>query len=396
VIKDRRILLGVSGGIAIYKVCSIVRRLAEAGAVVDVVMTASATEFVRPVTFEALSGRPVVTSLWQRDQALAHIELGKQADLIVIAPATANLLARAAAGIADDLLTAILLAAEAPVLAAPAMNDNMFAHPATAANLALLGSRGWTLVGPAIGDLAEGPSDRPGRMAEPAEIIAHVERLLCSAASKLNGKRVLVTAGPTREKIDPVRVITNPSSGRMGFAIAAAAFARGGDVVLVAGPTELSVPPGVVVKRIESTEEMVNEVGRVLPEVDVLVMAAAPADYQASDIAVAKLPRLEGAIELTLKPTVDVLESTVAGRSSGCIAVGFALETEPGVERARAKLERKALDLIVLNEAGRAGSGFETDTNQVTFVTARQSRALPLLSKRQVAERLLDEVEALL
>ena len=395
-IKDRRILLGVSGGIASYKVCSIVRRLAEAGAVVDVAMTASATEFIRPVTFEALSGRPVVSSLWQRDHALAHIELGKKSDLIVVAPATANLLARAAAGIADDLLTAILLAAEVPILAAPAMNDNMFAHPATAANLTLLKSRGWTLVGPAIGDLAEGPSDRPGRMAEPAEIIAHIERLLCSAGSKLHGKRMLVTAGPTREKIDPVRVITNPSSGRMGFAVAAAAFARGADVTLVTGPTELSVPPGVVVKRVESTAEMVNEVGRVLPEVAAFVMAAAPADYQASDIAVAKLPRLEGAIDLTLQPTVDVLESTVASRSSGCIVVGFALETEPGVERARAKLERKALDLIVLNEAGRPGSGFETDTNQVTFVTARESRALPLLSKRQVAERLLDEVEAML
>ncbi len=224
-IADRRVLVGVSGGIAIYKTCNVVRQLTEVGAAVDVVMTASATEFVRPVTFEALSKRPVLTSLWQRDQALAHIHLGQSSDLILLAPATANLLAKAAHGIADDLLTAILLANDAPVLAAPAMNDRMWANSATVRNVEELSARGWRFVGPAIGDLAEGPSSRPGRMAEPEEIVTNAVRLIRSATSALNGKRVLVTAGPTREKIDPVRVISNPSSGRMGYAIAEAAFA---------------------------------------------------------------------------------------------------------------------------------------------------------------------------
>ena len=255
-IADRRVLVGVSGGIAIYKTCNVVRQLTEAGAAVDVVMTASAAEFVRPITFEALSKRPVLTSLWQRDQALAHIHLGQRSDLILLAPATANLLAKAALGIADDLLTAILVACEAPVLAAPAMNDRMWANPATLRNVAELSERGWKFVGPAVGDLAEGPSARPGRMVEPEEIVTHSVRLLRSPTSALNGRRVLVTAGPTREKIDPVRVISNPSSGRMGYAIAEAAFARGAEVRLVTGPSQLAVPYGVDVVRVETTEDL--------------------------------------------------------------------------------------------------------------------------------------------
>ncbi len=365
-IADRRVLVGVSGGIAIYKTCNVVRQLTEAGAAVDVVMTASATEFVRPVTFEALSKRPVLTSLWQRDQALAHIHLGQSSDLILLAPATANLLAKAAHGIADDLLTAILLANDAPVLAAP------------------------------IGDLAEGPSSRPGRMVEPEEIVTNAVRLIRSATSALNGKRVLVTAGPTREKIDPVRVISNPSSGRMGYAIAEAAFARGADVRLVTGPSQLSVPCGVDVVRVETTDELRDAVGESLSETDVLVMAAAPADYRPLSSSEQKLRKVDGAFSIDLEPTVDVLLSTVDRRSPGSVIVGFALESEDGVARAREKLERKQLDLIVLNMAREPDSGFETTSNRVSLITTENVLELPLLPKLEVAERLLDRVEALL
>lgn len=395
-IVGRHVLIGVSGGIACYKTCSIVRLLVEAGVEVDVVMTASAAEFVRPVTFEALSGRPVLTSLWQRDQALAHIHLGRESDLIVIAPATANVLARAASGTADDLLTAILLAATAPILAAPAMNDTMYAHPATANNIATLTQRGWTFVGPVSGPLAEGPSDRPGRMAEPEVIVAHIERRLCGPDSVLRDKRVLVTAGPTREWIDPVRVITNPSSGRMGFAVAAAAFARGAEVTLISGPTQAQVPSGVSLVRVETTAEMLEAVGSRLAEADVLVMAAAPADYKPGKAATAKLARSEGPLALELEPTADILQSTVGRRREGCVVVGFALETDRDVARARAKLERKQLDLIVLNSALEAGSGFESATNRTTFISSASITELPMLDKREVAERLLDRVETLL
>lgn len=395
-IRGRPVLLGVSGGIAIYKACSVVRRLVEAGATVDVVMTASAAEFVRPVTFEALSGRRVLTSLWQRDTALAHIQLGRESDLIVVAPATANVLARAAAGIADDLLTTILLAAEVPILAAPAMNDAMFAHPATLANIEKLRERGWLFLGPAVGDLAEGPSERPGRMVEPEEIVAHAERLLRRDESRLNGKRVVVTAGATREKIDPVRVVTNPSSGKMGYAVAAVAFARGADVTLISGPSELNDPYGVRLVRVESTQDLLEVTETAVTEADVLVMAAAPADYRPRESAAEKLPRSDGAIELRLDPTPDVLATTRPRRKPGMIAVGFALESGDSKDRARQKLEQKGLDLIVVNQVGVAGSGFETDTNQVSFVTDRSVATLPLLPKRDVAEKLLDEVERLL
>jgi len=278
----RHVVLGVAGGIACYKSCTLARRLTEAGATVDVVMTAAAAEFVRPVTFEALTGRPVLTSLWERGHALAHIDLAKHPDLVIVAPATASILARAAMGMADDLLTTLLLArADRPVLAAPAMNDAMYANPATAANIATLTQRGWHFVGPEIGALAEGPSERPGRMSEPEAIFAAAERLLGHAStSKWSGKRVVVTAGPTREHLDPVRVITNPSSGRMGYALAEAARERGADVVLVTGPTELTPPAGLATTHVETTEEMQRAVQGLVSTADALIMSAAPADYR--------------------------------------------------------------------------------------------------------------------
>ena len=395
-LRGRRVVLGVSGGIACYKSCTLARRLTDLGAAVDVVMTAAATEFVRPLTFEALTKRPVASSLWERARALSHIELAHAPDLIVVAPATAHLLARAAAGIADDLLTAVLLAARAPVLVAPGMNDDMYAHPATQANLRTLSQRGWETLGPAVGPLAEGPSDRPGRMVEPEEILAHAERLLLRRGSPLDGRRVLVTAGPTREHLDAVRVVTNPSSGKMGFALAARAFARGAEVTLVSGPTHVARPFGVHTVRIETTAELESAVQRLIPDADVLVMAAAPADYRPSDPGEGKRPRASGDYAVTLTPTPDVLASTAGKRKPGAIAVGFALETGDDVERARAKLRAKQLDLIVLNRADEPGSGFEVDANRVTLVTEADATALALLPKSEVADRILDAVEPLL
>ncbi len=395
-LAGRHVVLGVSGGIACYKACTLARRLTEAGASVDVVLTAGAAEFVRPVTFEALTGRPVLSSLWDRNAALSHIRLGQDADLMVVAPATANLLAKAAGGIADDLLTAALLAAKVPILVAPAMNDRMYANPATQENLSRLESRGWFTVGPGVGALAEGPSDRPGRMSEPEEIAAVAERLMRRSNSAFEAKTILVTAGPTRERIDPVRVLTNRSSGRMGYEIALAAYARGADVHLVTGPTNLEAPYGVTLTQIESTDEMRSAVLQALPQADVLIMAAAPADFAPQEFSSSKRPRGEDGLTLALEPTRDILESTRTARKPNAVVVGFALETGDGLERARDKMRRKSLDLIVLNHADEPGAGAEVETNRVTLLRGDDAKQLPLLPKRDVAEKILDAVEQIL
>jgi phosphopantothenoylcysteine decarboxylase/phosphopantothenate--cysteine ligase len=389
----RHVLLGVSGGIACYKSCTLARRLTEGGAAVDVVLTASAAEFVRPVTFEALTGRPVLTSLWQPDRALAHIALARQPDLAIVAPATAHLLARAALGLADDVLTALLLARTGPVLAAPAMNDAMYAQAATRANLKTLAARGWHFIGPETGPLAEGPSERPGRMSEPEALLAAAARLLEQRAPWL-GKQVVVTAGPTREHLDPVRVVTNPSSGRMGYAIAEAAHTRGADVVLVSGPSDLPLPFGVTTHRVETTAELQRAVDSLAKHADLLVMAAAPADYRPLRPAAAKRPRASGTLTLELEATPDILAGLK--RPERCVVVGFALETagENGLARAEAKLREKHLDYIILNNALEPGAGFEVTTNRVTIIGKRGTPIeLPLLDKRDVAERILDAVE---
>ncbi len=392
--SGRRVVLGVSGGIASYKACLLARRLTEAGAAVDVVMTHGAGEFVRPLTFAALTNRPVQTSLWAPDAALAHVRLGQQADLIVVAPATAHLIARMAQGLADDFLTSLLLASTAPVLVAPAMNDVMFDHAQTAANLATLRSRGTVVVGPDTGALAEGPADRPGRMSEPEAILAHAARLI-GGRGPLGGRRVIVTAGPTRESIDPVRVVTNRSSGKMGFRIAEAAWERGADVVLVSGPVSLPDPIGVRVRRVESTADMERALRDELPSADLLVMAAAPSDFRPRAAATLKVARSQGALNVELEPTADILSATRACRKPGSVTVGFALETGDAIVKARAKLTGKDLDLIVINDALEPGAGFEHDTNQVTLL-ARDGTAerLPLLSKREVADAILSAMEA--
>ncbi len=388
----RHVVLGVSGGIACYKSCTLARRLTEDGAVVDVVLTAAAAEFVRPVTFEGLTGRPVLTSLWERDRALAHIALAKQPDLVILAPATANLLARAAMGLADDLLTALLLARTGPVLAAPAMNDAMYAHAATRANLKTLVGRGWQFIGPDIGALAEGPSDRPGRMSEPEAILAAARRLLQQRAPWI-GKTVVVTAGPTREHIDPVRVVTNPSTGRMGYALAEAAYSRGADVVLVSGPSDLPLPFGVTAHRVETTAEMQRAAQALVKKADLLVMAAAPADYRPTAPAGTKRPRAGGVLTVELEATPDILGSLKP--RPGCVVVGFALETgSDGLARATAKLREKGLYAIILNDALEPGAGFEVTTNRVTIIRkSGEPIELPLLPKRDVADKILDAVE---
>lgn len=390
----RHVVLGVAGGIAAYKSCYLARHLTEAGAAVDVVMTRSALEFVRPVTFEALTGRPVLSSLWERDGALAHVRWGQQADLILVAPATAHVIARMAQGLADDTLTSLLLAATAPVLLAPAMNDEMFAHPATQANLAMLHSRRVHVVGPDVGALAEGPSQRPGRMSEPLTIMAHAARIL-GARGGLAGRRVVVTAGPTREAIDPVRVVTNRSSGKMGYRLAEAAWERGAEVALISGPVGLAPPVGVEVTRIDSTEELEHAVRAALPLADVLIMAAAPADYRPTDVSSAKRPRSEGAVAIPMEPTADILRATRDARRASSFIVGFALETGDALAKGRQKLERKELDLIVVNDALEPGAGTEVDTNRVAILGRDGSTTIvPLSSKRLVADAILDAIEA--
>jgi len=394
-IAGRHVVLGVSGGIAAYKTCVVARRLTEAGAHVQAVLTAAAAEFVGPVTFEALTGLPPITSLWQPGRALDHVRLGREADLVIVAPATAHLIARVAQGMADDFLSALLLACRSPLLLCPAMNDRMYAHPETQANLALLRSRGVHLLGPETGPLARGEGEGPGRMVEPEAILAHAERLLRSGAP-WTGRRVLATAGPTRERLDPVRVVSNRSSGRMGYALAQAAWARGADVTLVSGPSALASPAGIEVVRVETTAEMAAAVAEALPVADVVLMAAAPADYRPVAPLEKKARRDEGALKLDLEPTRDILAETVPKRKPGAVVVGFALETGDPVPSARAKLETKRLDLIVANDATEPGAGPEGPTNRVTVVGKDGAEALPLGPKEEVAEAILDRVEMLL
>ncbi len=391
--QGRRVILGISGGIAAYKCVQLARELTLAGAAVDVIMSRGAGEFIGAMTFAGVTGRPVRSSIWDRDAALDHITLGRDADLVILAPATANLLARAAAGMADDLLTTTVLAVSCPVLVAPAMNDSMFAHPATQQNLAALRQRGWCMVGPVAGPLAEGPSERPGRMAEPREIVAHAARLL-SAEGRLEGLRVVITAGPTREAIDPVRVITNRSSGKMGYRLAEAAWQRGAAVTLISGPSAEADPVGARVVRVDSTAGMADAVARALADHDVLIMAAAPADYRAEQARDTKIPRREGDMELRLVPTDDILKATMPRRPKGMTVVGFALETGDAETKGREKLDRKGLDLVVINDATVPGAGFDVDTNAVTIIDRRGGKTnVSLRSKREVAEAILDAIE---
>jgi len=386
----------VTGGIASYKSAWLARLLTQAGADVDVIMTRSATEFVGPVTFEALTGRPVHTALIAQGHALDHIRLARSAALLVVAPATAELLARAAGAHADDLLAATLLAATCPVLIVPAMNDRMWAHAGVRRNVETLRAIGYTVLDPDDGPLAVGEGSGAGRMPEPDTIMSHIARLLTPRAA-LHNRRVMVTAGPTREAIDPVRFLSNRSSGRMGVEIAASAWRRGAHVTLVAGPLEVPVPTGLHPIHVETTAQMRDAVCDALGECDVLVMAAAPGDFTVGHPATRKIKKVDAPDSIVLDRTDDILLTTRARRVAGMISVGFALETGDAGTEARRKLTDKALDLIVANDALEPGAGFAVETNRVTIFGADGSEdVLPLQSKRDVADAILDRVEALL
>ncbi len=396
----RRVLLGVTGGIASYKTAWLARLLTHAGAEVDVVMTRAATEFVGPITFEALTGRPVHTDLFAVGRVLDHIKLARDAHAIVVAPATADFMARSAHGRADDLLTAILLAngdakKHAPVLLVPAMNDRMWSHPQTTDNAAHLRDLGYVLLDPETGKLAAGEGSGPGRMPEPETILAHVGRLLESKT--LAGKRVVVTAGPTREPIDPVRFLSNRSTGKMGVAIAAAAWRRGAELTLIAGPLEVATPTGVRVIDVESTSEMRDAVAAELTTADALIMAAAPADFRAAAPALSKIKKASAPPSIALAPAPDILVDTRLARPARTVIIGFALETDDAVAGGRAKLAAKGLDLVVVNDARETGAGFAKDTNKVTFVWAHgRTEERSLMPKHEVADEILDRAEELM
>jgi len=393
-----QILLGITGGIASYKSGWLARLLTKAGALVDVVMTQAATEFMGRVTFEGLTGRPVHVGMFDEGRPLDHIALARAATVVVVAPATADFLARAASGQADDLLTACLLATSSPVLLVPAMNDHMWAHPQTQRNVAHLRELGYLVLDPDEGMLAAGEGSGPGRMPEPETIFAHVGRVLeRRTPGALNGKRVLVTAGPTREAIDPVRFISNHSSGKMGVALAAAAWRRGAAVDLVAGPLDVGIPVGVTLDRVTTTEMMASAVEKRLPEADVLVMAAAPADFRPAAPAQSKIKKTNAPPTIELAPTADILVATQSARRAGSVIVGFALETNDAIASGRAKLEGKELDLVVVNDATETGAGFGVDTNRVTLLHRDGSEdRLPLMPKTDVADAILDRVERLI
>ena len=396
--EGRRIVLGVTGGIAAYKVVQLARDLTRLGAVVDTILTPGAQQFVQPLSFEGVTGRPAATELFSTEGAALHIKLGSEADVVCVAPATADLIARAAHGRADDLLTTTLLATRAPVLICPAMNDRMYSHPQTQANLGhLREALSYRIAGPGTGPLAVDEGDGPGRMLEAHEIVEEIGRAL-SDASPLQGKRVLVTAGSTREALDPVRFIGNRSSGRMGFALAAAAWRRGADVTVVAGPVSLPVPYGVDVLEVETAREMLERVSEHRPGADVSIFAAAVADYRPADAAEEKLKRADVGTEttLTLVENPDVARETRAIQKTGSVSVGFALETQSLLENARAKLESKGFDLIAANAANEDGAGFDVDTNRVVLLGADgEAEELPLLSKDEVAEVIFDRISGI-
>jgi phosphopantothenoylcysteine decarboxylase / phosphopantothenate---cysteine ligase len=369
------------------------RLLTQAGAEVDVVMTRGAREFVGPITFEAVTGRPVHTEIFGPGHALDHIRLAREANVIVVAPATADFVGRAAHGLADDLLTACLLAAQSKVLLVPAMNDRMWSHAQTKRNVAHARSLGYEILEPAEGPLAIGEGSGPGRMPEPDEIMSHVGRLL-EGKSSLKGKKVIVTAGATREPIDPVRFISNHSSGKMGVALARAAWRRGAEVTLIAGHVDIQLPSEIPTLNVETVHEMSRSVAENLPAADVLIMAAAPADFRPASEAPEKIKKGRAAPKIVLEPTEDILQSTIPKRKKKSVIVGFALETSDGIRNAKEKLKAKDLDLVILNDAKEAGAGFGVDTNRVTVITRNgREEQLDLMSKTDLAEILLDRVE---
>ena len=395
-LTGREIVLGVTGGIAAYKSAEIVSRLRHLGANVHVIMTKNATEFVSPLTFQTLSANQVVTDTFQAPEYwnVEHVALAKRAEIFVIAPATANIMAKMACGIADDMLSTTVLATKAPVLLAPAMNTGMWTAAATQANLKTLQERGIQFVGPDSGILACG-DEGAGRMSEPETIVAVIcDRL--NAKNDLAGKKVLVTAGATRERLDPVRYMTNDSSGKMGFAIAEAARARGAEVTAVYGSVTAQVPAGIRRIQIESAQELYDVMMREAPEQDIIIQAAAVCDYRFEKTAKNKIKKAEGeALTLTLTENPDVAKAVGAIKKKGQTLVGFAAETDNVKKNAAEKLKKKNLDMIVANDVTMPGAGFNVDTNIATLITKDGNEELMLMTKRELADKIIDKIISL-
>ena len=392
-LNGKHVVLGVTGGIAAYKACELTSRLRKAGAETKIIMTKNACEFVRPLTFETLSNQTVVTDTFDRPETrdVAHVSLAKWADVFVIAPATANMLAKMACGIADDMLSTTVLATRAPVLAAPAMNTGMWENAATKANVETLKGRGVRFVGPEGGFLACGDTGA-GRMSEPEDIFAAIEEILCPRRD-FAGLSLLVTAGPTREALDPVRYLTNRSSGKMGYAIAEAAAERGARVTLVTGPTNLPLPRGVEAVPILSTRDLFAAMTARCGGADVVIQSAAPADFTPVQPADQKIKKQgEGNLVIEFAQTPDVAAAVGRMKKPGQTFVGFAAETQDVLKNAGEKLTKKNLDMIVANDVTAPGAGFDVDTNVVTFVTRDGTESLPCMAKRRVADELLDRV----
>ena len=387
-LRAKRILLGVSGGIAAYKSVLLLRLLQQAGAEVRVVMTPAAQKFVQPLTFEALSHHRVYTELFppEGDPDVIHVHLGQWADLTIVAPATADLIGRLANGLANDLLTCTLLATGAPVLLAPAMESQMWAHAGVQRNVAFLKDAGYSTVGPATGFLASGATGL-GRMAEPEEVVNAA--IMCSS-QEFAGRRIVVTAGRTEQPIDPVRFITNRSTGKMGYAIAQQAQRRGADVLLITGPSALETPAGVEVERVRTVADLKDATTAAFDRADALIMTAAVLDFRPEHVSESKIKKQDGDLSLRFLPNEDFL--VPLGHQKGDrVVIGFAMETDNALENARKKLEKKNLDLIVLNELNVEGAGFGVDTNVVTFIEPGcEGIALPLMLKRDVADHVLD------
>jgi len=403
-LADKKIVLGVTGGIAVYKMCTVVRLLKKAGAYVRVLMTQSATEFVTPLTFSTLSQEEVVVSLWPKDKqssttlGIKHIDLGLWADAMLIAPATANTIAHLAHGYAEDAISSTVLALRCPLIVSPAMDVDMWENSATQENISILRSRGYFIIPPESGELASGLVGA-GRLPEPETIVEFLDNVVEKTPHDLTGKKILVTAGPTHEPIDPVRFIGNRSSGKMGFALANAAVLRGADVTLISGPVSLGTPKNVHRIDVETAEQMHNAVMTHFMNNDVLIMSAAVADFTPTQVAEHKIKKIGShahGISLELRTTADILHS-VAEKKSKQVIVGFALETTNEIENAKQKLEKKKLDLIVLNSTNDEGATFGTDTNVVTIIDRYGAvDKLPKMSKFDVATEILNRLQKLI
>lgn len=391
-LKDKTILLGVTGGIAAYKSASLASRLVKAGAEVRVIMTEHATNFINPITFETLTGHKCITDTFDRnfEFQVEHVSLAKKADVIMVAPATANVIAKLAHGLADDMLTTTILASHAPKLIAPAMNTGMYENPVTQNNLALLKKYGMEVIEPAAGHLACGDEGK-GKMPEPEILYEHILRS-CACKQDMKGLKVLVTAGPTQEAVDPVRFLTNHSSGRMGYSIAKACMLRGADVTLVTGRTALTPPLFVDVVPVVSAKDMYDAVISRSDEMDIIIKAAAVADYRPVHVAEEKVKKSDGSFSLELERTDDILKYLGEHKKPGQFLCGFSMETENMLENSRKKLEKKHLDMIAANNLKVPGAGFETTTNIITIITPDSVKELELMSKDDAAFRLLDEI----